>query len=125
MTPAEAAVAIEVAVNNKVTDVRNQVDARLTRGANELRNQALNVLANPSPSAPGSPPGVRSGDLRRNWSMGTASAAGAGGSFWITSGMGYAGYLEHGTSKMAARPFVEKIKEASMPKIHEIFSEIK
>lgn len=35
----------------------------------------------------------------------------------------YAGYLENGTSKMAARPFVEKIKEEATPEIQKIYSE--
>jgi hypothetical protein len=38
--------------------------------------------------------------------------------------MNYAGYLEHGTSKMAARPYVEKIKEDAMPEVRRIFGEI-
>lgn len=33
----------------------------------------------------------------------------------------YAGYLEHGTSKMAARPYVEKIKQKAEPEIKSIF----
>ena len=91
--------------------------ARYPRASNALRNAALSVLANPSPSAPGSPPGVRSGNLRRNWNM-------SGGAVCITSGMGYAGYLEHGTSKMAARPFVDKIQQTALPNIMAIFAEI-
>lgn len=38
--------------------------------------------------------------------------------------MHYSGYLEHGTSKMAARPYVEKIKETAMPEILALFSEL-
>ena len=119
MSPGAAAGAVPVAVQMEVENVRRQVDARLTRGSNALRTAALSVLAGASPSAPGSPPGVRSGNLRRNWTMFSG-----GGSFGITSGMGYAGYLEYGTSKMAARPFVEKIKEEAMPQIMAIFGEI-
>lgn len=81
------------------------------------RNAALSVLANPSPSAPGSPPGVRSGHLKNNWHM-------SGGAVCITSGMGYAGYLEHGTRKMAARPFVDKIQQTALPNVMAIFAEI-
>ena len=119
MSPAAAAGVLPQVVQMEVENVKRQVDARLPRGSNALRNAALSVLANSSPSAPGSPPGVRSGNLRRNWTMFSG-----GGTFGIESGMGYAGYLEHGTSKMAARPFVEKIKEEAMPKIQEIFAEI-
>ena len=35
----------------------------------------------------------------------------------------YAAHLENGTSKMAARPFVEKIKEEATPEIQKIYSE--
>ena len=35
----------------------------------------------------------------------------------------YAGYLENGTKKMAARPFVDKIKEKATPEIEKIYKE--
>ena len=119
MSPEAAAVVIVQVVKDQVTKTRTQVTARLPRAANALRNEELNVLANPSPSAPGSPPGVRSGDLRRNWTMFYG-----GDTFGIEAGMGYAGYLEGGTSKMAARPFVQKIQDQAMPQIRSIFQEI-
>lgn len=70
-----------------------------------------------------SPPGVRSGNLRRNWNM-YSSGGGGNGIFGIQSGMHYSEYPEHGTSKMAARPYVEKIKETAMPEILALFSEL-
>ncbi len=129
MSPEAAAVAIQEEVKNTVRRTKGQVDARLAMSANELRNAALTVLTNPSPSSPGNPPGVRSGNLRRNWNM-YSSGGGGNGIFGIQSGMHYSGYLEHGTSKedgtskMAARPYVEKVKETALPEILEIFSEI-
>jgi hypothetical protein len=48
----------------------------------------------------------------------------SGGAVCITSGMGYAGYLEHGTRKMAARPFVDKIQQTALPNVMAIFAEI-
>ena len=86
MTPAEAAEAVKVQVQTDKERIEQQVIARYPRASNALRNAALSVLANPSPSAPGSPPGVRSGHLKNNWHM-------SGGAVCITSGMGYAGYL--------------------------------
>lgn len=123
MSPAEAAAAVGERVQLKVQDAKDKADARMMRGANQLKNASLSVLANPSPSAPGNPPGVRTGDLRRNWTM-YSSGGGGNGVFGIMSGMYYSGYLEHGTYKMAARPYVDKIKETAMPNILAIFSEI-
>ena len=114
---------VEAAVAVRVEEVKREIDARLPRGANALRNAELDVLNNPIPSSPGSPPGVRSSDLRRHWTPFT-SGGGGNGQIGIMSGMGYAGYLENGTRKMAARPFVDKIKEAAMPEIESIFNEI-
>lgn len=114
---------VESAVAIKVAEVKREIDKRQYRGINQLRNAELDVLANPSPSAPGNPPGVRSGDLRRNW-IPIFGVRGGNGSFGILSGMGYAGYLEHGTRKMAARPYADKIKEQAMPEIISIFEEI-
>ena len=35
----------------------------------------------------------------------------------------YAGYLDNGTSRMAARPFVERIKEKAATEIERIYKE--
>lgn len=123
MTPAQAAEALKIEIHAERERVEQQVVNRYPRASNALRNAALSVLANPSPSAPGNPPGVRTGNLRRNWSM-YYSGGGNGGTFGIQSGMGYSGYLEHGTRKMAARPYVEKVKQEAMPNIVAIFAEI-
>ena len=90
MSPEAAAAAVQEEVKNRVEQTKRQVDAKMMQGANELRNAALTVLANPSPSAPGSPPGVRSGNLRRNWNM-YSSGGGGNGIFGIQSGMHYSG----------------------------------
>ena len=95
MSPEAAAAAVQEEVKNRVEQTKRQVDAKMMQGANELRNAALTVLAIPSPSAPGSPPGVRSGNLRRNWNM-YSSGGGGNGIFGIQSGMHYSGYPEHG-----------------------------
>lgn len=123
MSPEAAAIAIQEEVKNTVRRTEGQVGARLVMGANELRNAALTVLANPSPSPPGSPPGVRSGHLRMKWRI-RSYGSGGNGVMAIQSGVNYGGYLEHGTSKMAARPYVEKVKETALPEILEILSEI-
>ena len=53
MSPEAAAAAVQEEVKNCVEQTKRQVDAKMMQGANELRNAALTVLANPSPSAPG------------------------------------------------------------------------
>ena len=110
---------------------------------NELRNAELEVLsgqrggkvyrkphtkrATYTASAPGEPPARRTGNLRLHWNGevkgGAASAGGTSITVELESQEHYAGYLENGTSKMAPRPFVDKIKEKAAPEIKRIFSE--
>lgn len=125
MTPEAAAQRIETVVHGRVRKVQNGMNVRLPRAANALRNVELKVLSgNKSPSPPGSPPGRRTGVLRTTWTLlenpGTSAA-----SFGIRSGVGYSSYLEHGTRKMAARPYVDKIQQRAWPEIVKIFSEMK
>ena len=119
MTPAAAAAALPGETAKKVEEVKQKISQRTPRAANVLRTHALAALSNPSPSAPGNPPGVRTGLLRASWSPFSGSDI-----FGISSGAHYAGYLEYGTRKMAARPFVDRIVDRAMPKIHSIFAEI-
>ena len=120
-------VSIKIEVDKITERVCKQVVSRGTRALNELRNAEIETLSNPSPSAPGSPPGVRSGNLRGNWTGQVTGGGGGGGGVSITveltSNAHYAGYLEHGTRKMAARPFKEKIEQKALPKIVAIYSE--
>lgn len=126
MTISAAGGAIEIKVREITERVGRQIISRGTRAVNEIRNVEINVLTGPSPSAPGNPPGVRSGNLRGNWT-GSVSGGGSGGSVSIvaelTSNAHYAGYLEEGTRKMAARPYKDKITQQSLPGIIAIYSE--
>ncbi|MCI9357712.1 MAG: hypothetical protein HFH59_09265 [Lachnospiraceae bacterium] len=124
MSPKEAAGVLKEAVDQEKKNITNQANARLPRAANALMNAERDVLSgNASPSPAGSPPGSRTGNLARNW---TPACQGGGVSMLVSiiGGMYYAGYLEEGTRKMAARPFVEKIKQAALPGVAAIFSEI-
>lgn len=123
MTPGEAIEALKIEVRGCEQNIEQQVSARYARASNELANAAHNVLNNPSPSKAGNPPGVRSGDLRGSWTP-YYSGGGASGVFGIQSGMYYSVYLEDGTKKMAARPYVDKVKEKALPGITAIFAEI-
>lgn len=123
MTPEAAARALAIEIRETYMRTQSQMNSRLPRAANALRNAEIDVLTgNPSPSPPGSPPGSRSRHLRNSWTP--YYSGGAAGMFGIKSGAHYAGYLEKGTSKMEARPFVDKIQEAALPEIIAMFSEI-
>lgn len=124
MTARQAAKALENEVQKQRRRAERMMNTRLPRAANALRNAELSVLSgNKSPSPPGSPPGRRTGYLRNSWTVYHKNGTPAG-MFGIISGAHYAGYLESGTRKMAARPFVDKIIEKAMPRIEKIFSEI-
>lgn len=134
--------AIRATVKDQVANVNRQVMSRGVRAVKVLRNAELRVLkgqrsgrayrvpfsnATYKASAPGEPPARRTGNLRLHWngqvrSKGT-SRGGVAVSAELESQEPYAGYLENGTSKMAPRPFVDKIKEEAMPEIQKIYSE--
>ena len=140
-------------VRAKVSEMTDKVDrqvvSRATRAVNELRNAELEVLNGQrggrkyvSPfasrydkngnrrkkltmytaSAPGEPPARRTGSLRLHWN-GTVEASGNTVSAALESQEYYAGYLENGTRKMAARPFHDRIVEKAKPNILRIYGQ--
>lgn len=124
MTARQAVKALENEVQKQRRRTERMMNTRLPRAANALRNAELVILSgNKSPSSPGTPPGRRTGFLRNSWTVYHKNGTPAG-MFGIISGAHYAGYLEDGTSKMAARPFVDKIIEKALPNVEKIFSEI-
>jgi len=132
---------IKPEVEKLVDKINFEVKSRAFRAANELRNSALTVLRGQrsgrvyrrpfangtyTASAPGEPPAVRSGDLRRSWRQKTASESTDKGltvTPAITTDIKYAPLLDDGTGKMAPRPFEEPIIEDAKPKIKAIYSE--
>lgn len=121
MNPSAAAAEVCVRVQFHVNDTIRKRNSKLTRASNALRNAELKVLrGNPSPSPAGSPPGVVTGNLMRTW-VPYHSINGNSALFGILSAAHYAGYLEHGTRKMDARPYVEKIKQEAISEIKAIF----
>ena len=129
MSPDAVPGALRNAVEFEIQKVNQRAIARAPRAVNAIRNAELKVLSgNKSPSPPGSPPGRRSGHLRLAWTGGYDSwSFGGTGVYirvWQESGSHYAGYLEDGTGKMAARPFVEKIKVVAAPKIVAVYSSL-
>lgn len=134
--------AIRATVKDQVTNINRKVVSRGVRAVNAIRNAELEVLkgqrsgrvyrkpfsrATYTASAPGEPPARRTGNLRMHWNGQVKSENASSGGVAIVAELEsqepYAGYLESGTSKMAARPFVEKIKEEATPEIQKIYSE--
>ncbi len=153
---------IKPEIDKIVDQINHEAKSRAFRAANELRNAALNVLRGQrsgrvykrpfsssryTASAPGEPPAVRSGDLRRSWRQKTASESTGKGLTVkpaITTDVKYAPILEDGydgevekdikkkdgTTKtikyhltIKPRPFEEPIIDAAKPKIKAIYSE--
>ena len=130
---------VQAKVSEMTKDINRQVASRATRAVNELRNAELDVLKGQrsgreyrrypfktkyTASAPGEPPARRTGSLRLHWT-GTVETRPKGSGMEVTavleSGEKYAPLLEHGTRKMAARPFHDRIVERAKPKILQIY----
>ena len=82
-------------------------------------------------SAPGEPPANRSpgGGLRNSWRMyvlGEGIIPGAGGRIVcrLKSDKPYSDYLDEGTRRMKARPYKDRIKDMSMPRIDPMFERL-
>lgn len=135
--------AIRATVTGQVININRKVVSRGVRTVNALRNAELNVLkgqrsgkryrkpftkkATYTASAPGEPPARRTGSLRLHWNGNVKSRNTSGRGVAIIAELEsqetYAACLEEGTSRMAARPFVERIKKEAEPEIKRIFSE--
>lgn len=133
---------LKKAVENTVSKLNQQIRSRAYSVQNVLRNAELEVLsgqrsgkvyrkpgtksATYTASAPGEPPARRLGSLRKHWTQGIDGNLNASGGVdivaYIESTTPYSGYLENGTRKMAARPYVERIKEKAKPEIIKIMS---
>lgn len=136
--------AIRATIKGQVTEINRKVVSRGVRAVNAIRNAELRVLrgqrggrvyrkphtksATYTASAPGEPPARRTGNLRMHWTGRVRSDNASGGGASIVAELesqeAYSGYLEHGTSKMAARPFADKIKEDAVQEIQKIYSDL-
>ena len=139
MTPGQAARQIEIEVRGMVLEINRNAISRATRGVNLLRSAAFAILGKDGTgrrygrhvaSAPGQPPAPDTGNLRRNWRQRVLAQPNGHGAYGvrikmqIKSDTFYAKFLEHGTIKMAPRPFKERIKTKARPKIVALFSNL-
>lgn len=129
---------IDAEVAFEVGQINRQVVARSKRGTVILRNSAAQILGQNGTgrvygrhvaSAPGQPPAPDTGNLRRNWReqsfvQGNGCGHGIDVKLRIRSDVPYGKYLEFGTTKMAPRPFVERIKSKARPEIEALFGGI-
>ena len=128
---------VQMRVSAVASGINQQAASRGARGVNAMRNAELEVLRGQrsgrvyrkypfksryTASAPGESPARRSGNLRLHWN-GRVWSSGTCIYLVLESGEKYAGYLEKGTRKMAARPFMDKIAEKAQPEVAAIFRE--
>lgn len=113
---------IEVIVQAELDKVKSQLPERTVRVSNELRNSVFHVMSGGGVSAPGEPPGVRTGNYRDSF---VASTENGEMTFTakVTSDCLYGPFLENGTSKMAPRPHCDRIAEDALPQAIAIYSE--
>ena len=104
----------------QITQVLRRTELEVLAGArNGIKYKSLPNRS----SAPGEAPAAQSGKLRQEWDDITERQGNGHTSIVtsrITSTTPYAGYLEEGIERMAARPFVDKIIEKAEPEILEI-----
>ena len=111
--------------------VNAQMPSRIARASNEMQT-SLNLILSGGrsgrmygghrASAPGEAPGNWHGTLRASFSP-KPEWNGREGKACVVSGSSYVNYLEDGTSKMAARPFRDKVIEDALPKVEAILHE--
>ena len=132
-------------VHKKVlATVEQEAKSRTVRAANAIKKASNNVLSNAggrtgrtyrkpatraatyTASAPGEPPALRTGNLRRSWRpLPYSEMVGADKVYTpgIRTDVVYAPYLQDGTAKMAARPFEDKVKQKAWPDIVQIYGQ--
>ena len=140
-TPKKASGRLKIAVDDTVKKVNREAASRGMRAVNAIRNAELEVLrgkrsgrvyrkphtkSHYTASAPGEPPARRTGNLRLNWN-GTVESSSTGSGLGVTAVLEsqerYSTYLEHGTRRIAPRPFKQPISEKAMPEIERIYHE--
>lgn len=137
-----AEISLRAILDRDIKKIKQQMALRCHRGANELRNSATHILGKQghgrtyyrtagygtyTASAPGEPPAARSGTFKNSWQT-APQCDGVSFISRIESNVNVSGHnlgeiLEYGTSRMAARPHHDRIKQDALPKIVRIYSE--
>lgn len=120
-----------------LNQVNAELPARAASAAQSLRNASLEVLRGRrggrtyrkpgggtyTASAPGEPPAVRTGTLRRSWR--TVQYGANHQNPAIETNVPYTGYMENGTpgGMIAPRPFEAKIVEKAKPEVEAIYAQ--
>ena len=140
----QANIPLQVAADEAVARIKQEMESRSYKVANELRNASLEVLRGQrhgriytvpgtrrkyTASAPGEPPANRTGAFRLSWQPSAHVVFGSYISRIETNlrtddGKYTLGdLLEEGTERMAARPYKDLILEKAEPEIERIYSE--
>lgn len=129
----------------EITDqIKHEMERRSVLAANELRSSALEVLrgqrsgrvytvpgskAKYRASAPGEPPAARTGNFRLSWQPASKVVFGSyisriESDLRTENGKYTLGQiLEDGTSRMASRPYQDRVLEHSEPSILKIYNQ--
>lgn len=113
---------ITIIVQGEIEKIKNQLPGRAVRVSNVLRDSVFHVMVGGGVSAPGEPPGVRTGNYRNSF-MSSTEGGGMTNISKITSDTLYGPFLEDGTSKMAPRPHCDRILEDALPDAISIYGE--
>lgn len=113
---------ITLIVQGEIDKIKNQLPERAVRVSTELRNSVFHVMVGGGVSAPGEPPGVRTGNYRDSFEASSESDAERYVAK-VTSDCLYGPFLEEGTRKMEPRPHCDRIAEDALPRVLEIYGE--
>ena len=90
------------------TQLRGRVRHAVADTAEEGQQHMYRMLTNPSPSLPGRPPGVVTGNYRASWQAHTDRSTMEAA---LSTDSEIGPWLEYGTSRMAARPHAGPVAE--------------
>jgi len=98
--------------NRLTASVRREAASRLTMCGQVLRSHIVRLLSTPffavGPSKPGEPPHARTGRLRNSITAPPVLPTDHPMQMLVGTNVEYAPFLEQGTKKMAARPFISR-----------------